>query len=123
MDVDRNRNVVTRNHLKTFIISNSSRNDFLEKNEINEEVSEKVLYENMKEKKRKFKFISKNEKEINTDNSKKELKNKLLLNENPNSKNRFEKKTFNFNNYLVNKIGIFTPFKNDLMKIKLKPLI
>ena len=122
MDVDRNRNVVTRNHLKTFIISNSSRNDFLEKNEINEEVSEKVLYENMKEKKRKFKFISKNEKEINTDNSKKELKNKLLLNENPNSKNGFEKKTFNFNNYLVNKIGIFTPFKNDLNENKIETI-
>ena len=123
-------NYGTRNKKKGMIISTTSRNILMEKNDINNEEDNEnnISYEEIKEKKsvnqNRIIFYRQND-EIDSTISKRSNENKLLLKTNHNfnkalQRNKYDKMT-NVE-FPINKIETYTFYKNNLNKKTIEPI-
>ena len=123
-------NYGTRNKKKGMIISTTSRNILMEKNDINKEEDNEnnISYEEIKEKKsvnqNRIIFYRQND-EIDSTISKRSNENKLLLKTNHNfnkalQRNKYDKIT-NVE-FPINKIETYTFYKNNLNKKTIEPI-
>ena len=124
-------NYGTRNKKKGMIISTTSRNILMEKNDINNEEDNEnnISYEEIKEKKiinqNRIIFIKQNEDQIDSTISKRSNENKLLLKTNHNfnkalQRNKYDKMT-NIE-FPRNKIETYTFYKNNLNRNTIEPI-